>query len=229
VNALLLDVGGVVIRHAFELRHRAETVFGLSAGTLDRGGPFGPIPDPDWELVEAGKLVESEYWTAWTAEIGRRAGRPDLTIQQLWQVLYGGEETEFIRSETLALAREVAAAGAPVAMLSNDLTAFHGPEWPAGVAAFRQLGPLLDAASLGARKPDPAAYAAATERLGVPPASVVFTDDLDDNIRGAEAAGLSAVLFDITDPAGSVARVRAALSRLSPPAEFRSSRAGSGR
>jgi putative hydrolase of the HAD superfamily len=212
VKALLLDVGGVVIRHAFELRWRAETVFGMPAGSLDRGGPFGPSPDPDWELVEAGKLVESEYWAAWTTDIGRRAGRPDLTIQELWQVLYGGDEAEFIRPETVALAAEVTAAGAPVAILSNDLTAFHGPDWAAGVAAFRQLGPLLDAASLGARKPNPAAYAAATGRLGVPPASVVFTDDLDENIRGAEAAGLSAVLFNIADPAGSVARVRAALS-----------------
>jgi len=206
VKALLLDVGGVVIRHAFELRRRAETIFDLPVGALDRGGPFGPSPDPDWDLVEAGRLVESEYWAAWTADIGHRAGRPDLTIQQLWPILYGGEESEFIRPETLGLARTVVAAGAPVAMLSNDLTAFHGPDWAAGVAAFRQLGPLLDAASLGARKRDPTAYAAATARLGLPPASVVFTDDLEDNIRGAEAAGLSAVLFDIADPAGSVAK-----------------------
>ena len=214
MKALLLDVGGVVIRHAFELRRRAETVFALPAGSLDRGGPFGPTPDPDWELVEAGKLVESEYWATWTAEIGGRAGRRDLTIQQLWQILYGGEEAEFIRPETMALAEEVMAAGAPVAMLSNDLTAFHGADWVGGVTAFQRLGPLLDAASLGARKPDPAAYAAATARLGVPPASVVFTDDLEDNIRGAETAGLTAVLFEITDPPGSVARVRAALNRL---------------
>lgn len=211
MKALLLDIGGVVIRHAFELRRRAETVFGLPAGSLERGGPFGPAPDPDWERVEAGKLVERDYWAAWTAEIGARAGRPDLTIRTLWQLLYGGDEADFIRVETMALAEEVAGAGAPVAMLSNDLAAFHGPDWAAGVAAFRRLGPLLDAATLGARKPDRAAYAAATARLGVPPASVVFTDDLDDNVRGADAAGLSAVLFDITDPAGSVARVRAAL------------------
>jgi len=214
VKALLLDVGGVVIRHAFELRRRAETVFGLPTGSLDRGGPFGPTPDPDWELVEAGKLVEHDYWETWTADIGRRAGRPDLTIRELWRVLYGGGEAEFIRPETMALARDVVAAGGPVAMLSNDLTAFHGREWVDGVSAFRHLGPLLDAASLGARKPDPAAYAAATTRLGVPPSAVVFTDDLEDNIRGAEAAGLSAVYFEITDPAGSVARVRAALNRL---------------
>jgi putative hydrolase of the HAD superfamily len=212
VKALLLDVGGVVIRHAFELRRRAETAFGLPAGSLERGGPFGPAPDGDWELVEAGKLVERDYWTAWTAGIGRRAGRPDLTVRELWQVLYAGDEAEFIRPETLALAGEVTAAGAPVAMLSNDLSAFHGPDWATGVAAFRRLGPLLDAAALGARKPDPAAYAAATARLGVPSASVVFTDDLEENVVGAEAAGLSAVLFDITDPAGSVSRVRAALT-----------------
>jgi putative hydrolase of the HAD superfamily len=212
VKALLLDVGGVVIRHAFELRHRAETAFGLPAGTLDRGGPFGPTPDPDWELVEAGKLVEHEYWTAWTDEIGRHADRPDLTIQELWQILYGGDETEFIRPETMALAEAVVAAGAPVAMLSNDLTTFHGTDWVAGIVAFRELSPLLDATSLGARKPDPAAYAAATARLGVPPSDVIFADDLEDNIRGAEAAGLTAVLFNIADPPGSVDRVRAVLA-----------------
>lgn len=212
MRALLLDVGGVVIRHAFELRRRAEDAFALPSGSLDRGGPFGSAPDPEWDLVEAGKLAERDYWAAWTAEIGERAGRPDLTIQALWEILYGGDESEFIRPETMALADEVAAAGAPLAMLSNDLTAFLGPRWSGGVAAFRKLGPLLDAASLGARKPDPAAYSAATTRLGVPPAAVVFADDLEDNVRGAEAAGLTAVLFDIADPAASTAEVHAALT-----------------
>jgi hypothetical protein len=56
----------------------------------------------------------------------------------------------------------------------------------------------------------PAADAAGTERLGAPPAFVAFTDELDDNVRGAEATGLSAIDLDITDPAGSVARVGAA-------------------
>ena len=103
------------------------------------------------------------------------------------------------------------AAGSRTALLSNDLSAFHRPEWVAGVAAFRHLGPLLDAASLGARKPEPAAYAAALDRLGVAPGEVVFVDDLEENVHGAEAAGLRGVLFDIADPAGSIRRVRRAL------------------
>lgn len=211
MRSLLLDVGGVVIRHAFELRHRAEAAFGLAPGSIERGGPFGSVPDPDWEAAEAGKLVEKEYWMAWTAEIGARAGRSDLGITELWSVLYGGEEDEFIRAETVALAREVTAAGGRTALLSNDLSAFHGTEWVAGVAAFRRLGPLLDAASLGARKPEPAAYAAALDRLGLPPGEVVFVDDLEENVHGAAAAGLRGVRFDIADPAGSIGQVRRAL------------------
>jgi putative hydrolase of the HAD superfamily len=211
-RGLLLDVGGVVIRHGFELRHRAEAAFGLAPGTIDRGGPFGPAPDPDWKRVEEGGLVERDYWTAWVGEIAHRAGRAQLGIQELWAVLYGGDEAEFIRPEVAALVDEADAAGVRTAMLSNDLPAFHGAHFVDQVPFFRRLGAFLDAATVGARKPDPAAYAAAVDRLGLPAHEVVFTDDLPENVAGAEAAGLPAVLFDITDPAGSVKRVRDALA-----------------
>lgn len=208
---LLLDVGGVVIRHAFELREQAEAGLGLAPGTIARAGPFGPAPDPDWERVERGELAETAYWTAWTEEIGRGAGRTDLSIQELWRVVYAGAETEFLRPEVVALVDEAAAAGVRTAMLSNDLTAFHGARWVDEVPFFGRVGAFFDAASLGARKPDPAAYAAAVDRLRLPAGAVLFTDDLPDNVSGAGAAGLPAVLFDIADPAGSTKRVRDAL------------------
>jgi len=207
-RGLLLDVGGVVIRHAFELRHRAEAAFGLAPGTIERGGPFGPAPDPDWKRVVGGEVSEGDYWTAWTEGIGRRAGRANLGVAELWRVLYAGDEAEFLRPETVALVAEAEAAGVRTAMLSNDVIAFHGAQWVDEVPFFRRLGAFLDAAVLGARKPDPAAYAAAVERLGLAAHEVVFTDDLSENVIGAEAAGLAAVLFDITDPAGSTERVR---------------------
>lgn len=208
---LLLDVGGVVIRHAFELREHAEVRLGLAPGTIQRGGPFGPAPDRDWERVERGELSETAYWTAWTEEIGRSVGQTDLSIQELWAIVYAGAEAEFLRPEVVALVDEAAAAGVRTAMLSNDLTAFHGAGWVDEVPFFGRVGAFFDAASLGARKPDPAAYAAAVDRLGLPASAVVFTDDLPDNVSGAGAAGLPAVLFDIADPAGSTKRVRDAL------------------
>ena len=41
------------------------------------------------------------------------------------------------------------------------------------------------------------------DALGVTPAQCVFVDDQLKNIRGAEAAGMQVVHFDVTDPAGS--------------------------
>jgi glucose-1-phosphatase len=46
-----------------------------------------------------------------------------------------------------------------------------------------------------AMKPDRAIYEAAVERAGVPARDVFFTDDRDENVEGAIAAGLDAVLF----------------------------------
>lgn len=205
---LLLDVGGVVIRHAFELREQVEERLGLPPGTIERGGPFGPGSDPDWERVERRELSETAYWTAWTEEIGRLVGRADLTVQELWPITYAGPETEFLRPEIVALVDEAAAAGVHTAMLSNDLTTYHGAGWVDEVPFFRRAGTFFDAAALGARKPAPVAYTAAVDRLGLPAGAVLFVDDLPENVIGAEAAGLPAVLFDITDPAGSTAQVR---------------------
>ena len=205
---LLLDVGGVLVRHAFELREHIESRLDLPAGAIERGGPFGPGEDLDWDRVERQELAEMDYWTPWTEEIGRLAGRPDLTTQELWPLAYAGAEEEFLRPEVVRVVEEAMAAGVRPAMLSNDLTTFHGAGWVDEVPFFRRIGTFFDAASLGARKPDPLAYTAAVERLGLAAREVLFVDDLAENVIGASAAGLPAVLFDITDPAGSTAVVR---------------------
>ena len=46
-----------------------------------------------------------------------------------------------------------------------------------------------------ALKPDPRIYREAMKRAAVPPASCVFIDDLEENISGAAALGLKAILY----------------------------------
>lgn len=46
---------------------------------------------------------------------------------------------------------------------------------------------------VGLRKPDPAIYRLAADRLRLRPAEVVFVDDLAPNVRGAAAAGMVGV------------------------------------
>ncbi len=53
----------------------------------------------------------------------------------------------------------------------------------------------------GIRKPDPRIYALASERLGIPPAEIVFLDDLQPNVDAARTCGLQAVLFTSTPQA----------------------------
>ena len=44
-------------------------------------------------------------------------------------------------------------------------------------------------------KPDPAIYAHAAQGLGVPPASILFLDDREDNILAARAFGMQAIQY----------------------------------
>lgn len=53
----------------------------------------------------------------------------------------------------------------------------------------------------GISKPDPRIFAIAIERLDIPPAEIVFLDDVPANVDAARACGLRAVLFTSTSQA----------------------------
>ncbi len=61
---------------------------------------------------------------------------------------------------------------------------------------------------VGLRKPDPAIYRPAAERLGLPPDQVVFVDDLAPNVRAAAAVGMVGVHHtDVGTTAGELGAV----------------------
>jgi len=59
---------------------------------------------------------------------------------------------------------------------------------------------------IGAAKPDREIYAAAAEMAGVAPSEIFFIDDLPENVEGARAAGLDAVVF--TSALGLIGELR---------------------
>ena len=62
------------------------------------------------------------------------------------------------------------------------------------------------------RKPDPAIFRLALERLGgIAPERAVFLDDAAGNIAGAAALGIHAILVE-DDPEGALAELDAALA-----------------
>jgi putative hydrolase of the HAD superfamily len=59
-----------------------------------------------------------------------------------------------------------------------------------------EIDPVISS-EVGFRKPHPAFYRAASERLGLPPARVLCVgDDPENDVRGAERAGLRGILLD---------------------------------
>lgn len=134
-------------------------------------------------------LADTEYWQrvvaygAGTVDAQTAAKLTDLDIQG-WACTV---------PESLALVRELRAAGVPMALLSNAPTTFarhlERQEW---IGLFDHL---LVSGDLGYAKPDAAIWAELIERVGVAAAEVLFVDDKPTNVAGAREAGLQAEVW----------------------------------
>ena len=134
----------------------------------------------------------------------RFAALLDVEPERLIDRLFAGMEPD---TAMLDGVRAVRRAGFRTGLLSNswgDATAYD----PA------LLEELFDAwvisSEVGVRKPDPAIYELAAERLGLQPAACVFVDDLPGNLKPARAIGMATVLHR-GDAAATLAEIRALL------------------
>ena len=156
--------------------------------------------------LERGELSEPEFLQilqrALTAEIGREVEMHDFAERYFAQLRPNDEMVAFLR--------DVQARGVRLAMLTNNVR-----EWE---ARWRAMLPDLDAmfevivdsAFVGMRKPDPEIYRLTLDRLGLPPETCVFVDDIELNCDAAREVGLHAVHFRDTEQA--VAELEALLS-----------------
>jgi putative hydrolase of the HAD superfamily len=62
---------------------------------------------------------------------------------------------------------------------------------------------VVESSVVGCRKPEPAFYTLACERLGVEPSACVFLDDLGVNLKPARAMGMTTI--KVGDPARAIA------------------------
>jgi epoxide hydrolase-like predicted phosphatase len=114
---------------------------------------------------------------------GERLGLPH---EDLIARLFSGMAPDEAMIAAVRAAREQ---GIVTGLLSNS--------W--GMATdYDSVGDLFDArvisAAEGMRKPDPRIYPLAAERMGLPPAEIVFVDDLGFNLKPARELGMTTVL-----------------------------------
>ena len=180
VQGLIVDYGGVLTTDVFASFRRFCEAEGLAADTVRDRFLSDPEARSLLERLETGQAREAEFEAAFAALLGVA---PERLIDRLFGFMVPDEA---MVAGVLAARR----AGVRTAMLSNS--------WGEDRYDRDQLERLFDAwvisGEVGVRKPDPAIYALAAERLGLPPQECVFVDDLPGNLKPARALGMATVL-----------------------------------
>lgn len=210
-KALVLDFGGVISRTLFETHDLSERALGLAPGTLTWRGPFDPEHDDLWRAMQADEISERDYWLRRTQEVGALVGEQWTRMEDLVKRARGADVAAIIRPEAIAAIDAAQAAGHALAILSNELDMFYGADFRERLPLLQRFEVIIDATYTGVLKPDPRAYQACHEALGVAPGSCVFVDDQLRNIKGAQAVGWQTVHLDVRKPGEGFAQALQAL------------------
>ena len=213
-TALVLDFGGVISRTLFETHTLTEQALGLAPGSLQWRGPFDPDTDPLWVAMQNDEISERDYWAERTREIGAMIGEQWTQMSQMVKAARGADPEAIIRPEALAAMDQAEAAGAKLAILSNELDLFYGTSFRAKLPFMDRFEVIIDATYTKILKPDPRAYRDCAEALGLPCEQCVFVDDQMRNIVGAQAVGMHTVHFDVHQPQQSYRQAIDLLQRI---------------
>src|SRR5690348_18062988 len=202
-RGLLLDIGGVVHNTGVRMVGRLAEREPAMRPVIEKIGGIASDRDELWQQVMTHQVTESEYWARRAAELGATVGETWDT-RALMDRFYQLPEHEWLCAPTIELMTDAKAAGLRVGALTNDMTAFHGPEWVARQAHLKLFDVIVDASLTGVMKPDPRAFRDGAEALGVPAGQILFLDDMPWNTEGARQAGMTAVRVPWDDPVPAI-------------------------
>jgi len=199
-RGLLLDVGVVFFKSAWEIADDYERLRGLPPGTAEGRGPLDPAGDPLWDRYLAGEITERDYWLTFAAR-AEANGAPLDGHPTLMRAMFQQPGVDAVRPEALRLVEACIAQGRRTGILTNELMDFQGREWVESQPWFGSFPVLVDSTELGVRKPKPEPYLVAIEQMGLPADEIVFIDDNPTYVRGGAEVGLRSLLLDVRDPA----------------------------
>jgi HAD superfamily hydrolase (TIGR01509 family) len=200
-DALLLDIGDVITAPIWDQFDELEEVTGR---TIVGRGPGDPNDDL-WLAHERGEIAFVDYWQRYA----QRNGFADW--RDLFRQLGTHLPHRFGDPDAYELMADARTAGYKVGVLTNDGVAINGVEFFENIPEFRALDAFVDARANGSAKPDPEPYLRAADELEVPPERVVFLDDAQACVDGAERVGMTAVRVNPVNKRPAFARTRSLL------------------
>jgi len=183
IKALIFDFEGVLIRtEDYSPRHAWDERLGLPIGSVERAVHHSDL----WIQAQLGRISDVAYWRG-VAELLYMRGDD---INELRRDYFSSDRLNY---RLLDYIRELRGAGYAVALLCNESLRFEDRLRSLGIRDLFE--PVIVSALIGVMKPDPTAYRVTLQELRVAPHEAVFVDDSLAHVRGAQAAGLHAILF----------------------------------
>jgi putative hydrolase of the HAD superfamily len=183
VDALIIDLDGVIRHWDADGVHELESDLGVPAGAL----PGAALAPERLQRAMDGRLP----FDAWCQEVGeelaRIHGADAAAVAEAW-----GATPWRIDLEVIDLVRATRSR-VPVALLSNASTRLEEDLERSGI--LEEFDAVVGSAAIGVTKPDPAAFLAAADRLGAAPSGCLVVDDVEANVAGARAAGMRAEVY----------------------------------
>ncbi len=183
-RVIVFDYGEVISRVPSE-RDRADLV-------AVAGVPDAVFWGPYWahrQGLDQGTIDIRAYWKLVATDLGVEFS--ESRIQELWVADYTGWLS--IDPSTFDVIADLFAGGTRLALLSNAGFDFASPFRMSPMSRFFER--IFISAELGLVKPDPAIYLEVMRELGITAAEMVFIDNKQENIVGAEALGITGHVF----------------------------------
>ena len=190
-TALVVDFGGVLTTNIWDAFGEFCAKEGLDPDAVKDLFRTNPEAMRLLRGLETGELDEAAFEPPFAELLGLAESKG------LIDRLFGGLGPD---EAMIGAVRAAHAGGVKTGLISNS--------WGLGIydrAPIDLFDGTVISGDVGLHKPQPEIYTLACERLGVEPGDCVFVDDLRENITGAEAVGMTAILH--RDPAETVAQL----------------------
>ena len=154
---------------------------------------FWPPYQAHRDRLDEGTISVAEYWALVAADCG--ADWDDVTVRLLWVADFRSWLS--VDAGTAAVLGDLVAGGTRLALLSNAGEDFGSYLRHGGIGDLFER--VFVSGELKVVKPEAAIYRHVADELGITPAEMVFIDNKEVNVRGAEALGVTGHVFTGAD------------------------------
>ena len=182
-QAIVFDFGGVMTKEV----HREVMVQFIRDSFKFTPEEYQSVKIEKKKALETG-MRDQDFWLSY-------AKQHQISLPANWEQTFNQvmQETIGVNPEMFLFVEELKKQGNPVALLSNVdermarlLREFN---------LYEPFKPCLLSYELGVEKPDPKIYEVLLKELQLPPQSIVFIDDLPENVASAKTLGIDALQF----------------------------------